>query len=204
MLTGGVATKRSLAWVVVLLVLSVPPTLWWGVKPLRLVAPGWVGLVSVGDGVYVDDPGRAAEARLLYRDAIAFVRDTVGPIRRSPRVVFCATLRCFDSFGVRGPAAHYFGSLGLVVAPRGWTPHYVRHELIHHVQAEQLGFFPGTPAWFTEGMDALSGDPREVLAAPQQEYRARFRVWYEAVGRERLWLEAGRLQTSGASVRGDR
>jgi hypothetical protein len=45
-------------------------------------------------------------------------------------------------------------SLGIVISPRGWDGHFVRHEMIHHRQAEELGLLSGIlkPEWLIEGM----------------------------------------------------
>jgi hypothetical protein len=76
-------------------------------------------------------------------------------------------------------------------------PHFVRHEMIHHLQKERLGLLKSwlvTPQWFTEGMAyALSNDPRPTLAEPWQGYRSRFEAWYRLIGKERLWDEASGL-----------
>lgn len=58
--------------------------------------------------------------------------------------------------------------------PRGWEPHFVRHEMIHHLQAERLSTLTLLlkPRWFVEGMAcALSDDPREPLAGSEATLR---------------------------------
>ena len=133
----------------------------------------------------------------MYEDAILSVDSTVGVIKHGPRVIFCATDACYRSFGFSGSAANTIGTFGIVVSPRGWMPHYVRHEMIHHLQKERLGVLRSwlvTPRWFIEGMAySLSNDPRPVLAEPWQGYRSRFEAWYRQIGKEHLWDEAARL-----------
>ena len=88
------------------------------------------------------------------------------------------------------------GKSGIVVGPRGWKPHYLRHEMIHHRQAEELGILAAftKPEWLIEGMAyALSDDPRATLADRWEEARQRFLEWYEVVGRDRLWSAAKAL-----------
>ncbi|HKJ87270.1 MAG TPA: hypothetical protein VKA48_01935 [Gammaproteobacteria bacterium] len=177
--------------------LSLPAVAWAVFKPVRVLAPGWVGGVScVSDRVCLDDASRAAEAERLYRGALGFVERALGPFAEEPRVTFCSTQGCFRSFGADKAAGIDVGDFGIVIGPRGWTPYYVRHEMIHHLQAEKLGVLGSwlSPRWFKEGMAYyLSADPRRHLAEPWQRDRARFKAWYERVGREDLWKEARKL-----------
>lgn len=77
---------------------------------------------------------------MLYDGALQFVNANVGEVKRPPRVVFCETDSCFSAFGLDKQAAHTT-PFGIIVSPRGWEPHYVRHEMIHHLQIERLGFW---------------------------------------------------------------
>jgi len=88
------------------------------------------------------------------------------------------------------------GTIGSVIGPRAWKPYYVRHELIHYLQGQQLGVpqLLLKPSWYLEGMAyGLSEDPRAPLAQPFEAYRSEFFAWYRSVGRERLWVEGRRL-----------
>ena len=79
------------------------------------------------------------------------------------------------------------------MAPRGWKNYYLRHEMIHHLQAERMGVLDQwlSPEWFKEGMAySLGQDPRPRLSEPWQQYRSDFETWYQTVGKERLWEEA--------------
>jgi len=126
-----------------------------------------------------------------------FVGSTVGEIKRQPLVIFCATEACYQSFGSGRSTANAIATFGIVISPRGWKSHYVRHEIIHHLQRERLGTLKSwliTPSWFTEGMAySLSKDPRANLAEPFQQYRSQFETWYEKIGKDRLWAEASSL-----------
>ena len=186
-------TKRLL---LICLLLS-PAATWAFCKPLRVLAPQLVAGVSCVTAVIcMDDPSRHAEAERLYNDSLRFVASSVAPIGKNPRVVFCSTQACFESFGFSRSAASTVGVSGIVVSPRGWIPRYLRHEMIHHLQAERLGVLKQwrSPDWFKEGMAySLSGDPRPELAEPWQQYRREFEAWYRTVGKERLWDEAKTL-----------
>jgi hypothetical protein len=178
-------------------VLALPIAIWAFCKPVRVLAPELTGVSCMNDYLCTDDPSRQSEASDLYEDAVQFVTASVGEIRHKPRAVFCTTDDCGRSFGLGKRSSATIGTSGIVVSPRAWQPHYVRHEMIHHLQNEQLGTLKAwlvTPEWFIEGMAyALSSDPRAVLVEPWQQYRSRFEEWYRAVGRERLWTEAAKL-----------
>lgn len=177
--------------------LALPVGVWVFIKPVRVIAPEWAGVSCVTEVICIDDPTRYAQASRLYQNAIQFVDASIGEIRHKPRVIFCATEACFQSFGLGKRAAATIGTLGIVVSPRAWEPHYVLHEMIHHLQKERLGILKtwvSTPEWFIEGMAySLSADPRSVLAEPWQQYRSRFEAWYRQAGKQRLWAEAENL-----------
>jgi len=129
----------------------------------------------------------------LYDEASAFVAREVSPLQDSPRFVFCATDACASSFGLGVRSAVTLGLFGTVVGPRAWKPYYLRHEMIHVLQAERLGVFSllFKPAWWVEGMAyGLSADPREPLAEPFQTERATFRAWWATIDRAQLWVLA--------------
>ncbi len=177
--------------------LMLPFAAWGFIKPVRLVAPELNGVTCLNNFICTDEPSRFTEATKLYEDSLQFVDVSVAKISHKPRVIFCATDTCFKSFGFDRAAAKTIGTFGIVISPRAWLPYYVRHEMIHHLQFEQLGNLKAwlvTPQWFMEGMAySLSEDPRSKLSEPWEHYRSRFTVWYSQVGRERIWKEAGRL-----------
>jgi hypothetical protein len=176
----------------ILFCLVIPGLAWGLVKPLRVVAPEWNGVRCTGE-VCTDDMSRLAEAQALYRDANAFIGTRFGKEPQQPRAVFCATPSCADAFGLGARSAVTVGTVGTVIGPKAWTVHYLRHELIHQLEARELGVVPllFKPAWLVEGMAyALSDDPRVKLAEPWQQYRSEFLAWYGSVGPRRLWTAA--------------
>ena len=182
--------------ILIIIFLSLPLAAWAFFKPVRILAPELAGVTCVSAVICIDDSSRLAEASDLYQNALQFVGSSIGEIEQSPRVVFCASEACNESFGFKS-AANTIGTFGIVISPRAWKPYYLRHEMIHHLQKERLGNVKGwlvTPDWFMEGMAyLLSEDPRPTLPEPLQQYRSEFATWYKQVGRERLWLEAGKL-----------
>lgn len=180
-----------------LLILVIAPTLaWFLVKPTRVLAPQAFGLICPDTVVCVESHHQLAQATALYRDAVKFVQAKVGPLQGEPTVVFCTTQVCADHFGLGLRSAVTLGTAGTVIGPRAWTPYYVRHELIHHLQGQQFGVLRRMlmPSWLIEGMAySLSQDPRNTLAEPWQQYRTQFDQWLAKVGPSRMWQEASRL-----------
>jgi hypothetical protein len=82
------------------------------------------------------------------------------------------------------------------MAPRGWRPFFVRHELIHCCQAENLGrlaFYLQAP--LAEGMaNSLSDDPHNPLCAPFEQWRPQFEEWRD-LQTYRIWLFPTHLLT---------
>jgi len=181
------------------LTLLFAPLASWGLyKPVRVLAPELSGDVTcISEKLCLDNPSRHPEATLLYQQAIAFVNGQVGVIEKPPRAIFCTTAECYRAFGFEDSAASTVGTAGIVVSPRGWQPHYLRHELIHHLQAERLGLinYLASPQWFREGMAyALSEDPRQSLDGPWQQQREQFVTWYQGLADKKdVWKAARSL-----------
>ena len=101
------------------------------------------------------------------------------------------------SLAVKTALAYDVGTFAVVISHRGWRPHLIRHELIHHLQNERLGWLRARlfkPEWWREGMAySLSRDPRKSLPEPLQTYRSQFEAWFSQVGAAKLWAEAEQL-----------
>lgn len=177
--------------------LALPLATWAFLKPVRVLAPEWNGVSCPSNVICLDDPSRYGTASELYERSRQFVEAVAGPMQQSPRVVFCSTEHCFQSFGLGRRAAATLGTAAIVIGPRAWHPHYVRHEMLHHLQNERLGSLRAwaiTPEWFIEGMAySLSEDPRPVLSEPWQQDRAQFEAWYRQIGKEHFWEAAAGL-----------
>lgn len=179
-----------------LLLVVLPLAAWMLVKPVRALAPQWLGMHCPTTTVCVEDENALEQAAALHAEAQAFVRTKIGALRTPPTVIFCSTDRCADTFGLGTRSAVTLGSWGTVVGPHAWKPYYLRHEMIHVLQAERLGVLAllFKPAWFKEGMAyGLSEDPREPLNAPFEGWRTQFRSWYAKLLPEQLWTEAAKL-----------
>ena len=167
-------------------------------NPLRALAPGLFGLVCE-DCVCVDDAPRLAEAQELLQRARADVTQKLGAPHALPLALFCSSEECFRTFGKRRSTAETFGGKAILIGPRGWAPHFVRHELIHVAQYEKLGLIRAWrgPRWINEGMAySLSEDPRRPLPAPLEDWRAQYE---RRLGGERdgaLWAKVEALYST--------
>lgn len=194
------STSRRHLWrlgrLVLLLLVVTPAAAWILVKPVRVLAPQWVGIACSTATVCVEDKAEWARATTLHAEALAFVDHAVGTLQAPPKVIFCSTEHCAESFGLGARSAVTVGTWGTVIGPRAWKPYYVRHEMIHVLQAERLGVLGllRKPAWFKEGMAyGLSEDPREPLNEPFEAQRHTFRQWYQSLAPGTLWLAADAL-----------
>jgi hypothetical protein len=181
-----------------LFVLAFPVVTWAFLKPVRVLAPELAGVSCISDVICLDDTSKYAEASALYAESLLFASEIVGKPKQNPKVIFCATETCYRSFSLFGRSvANTIATIGIVLSPRAWQPHFLRHEMIHHIQKERLGNLRAwlvTPEWFSEGMAySLSQDPRANIGEPWQHYRSQFEPWYQQVGKEHLWEEAAKL-----------
>lgn len=179
----------------ILLVIA-PLAAWWLVKPVRVLAPGLVGISCSSGLVCVEDSAQLGVAEKLYGEAVSDVGQTISPLAGTPRVIFCSSEACADSFGLGARSAVTLGTAGTVIGPRAWKPYYLRHELIHHLQGQRLGVLRHLllPTWFVEGMAySLSRDPRAPLAEPWESHRRRFNAWYGSIAKKQLWEAADKL-----------
>jgi len=155
------------------------------IKPARVIVPELMGLVCVTDQVCVEDPATARHAVALYQDALAETTHLLGPFKDLPRALFCSTEHCFSRFGDARLAGQNVGTSGMVFNARGWEPHIVKHEMIHHWQNETYGTWAASrsmPRWFVEGMAyTLSADPRDTIPNEQATgWRKEFQDWVAA------------------------
>lgn len=130
-------------------------------NPLRSFVPELYGLTCDSARLCVEDREQFTAALALVEPAVADIREKLGAFDR-PTLVFCRSQDCYDLFGRRSATSVSFGDKAVLIGPRGWSPHYVRHELIHIVQFQRLGLIRmwRAPAWLREGMAySLSGDP---------------------------------------------
>jgi len=174
---------------IILIILQL--ALWFFFKPIRVVTPELNGLFCKEKNFCIDDVEHLDDAVALYNESLLFVKNNIGEITKEPRMIFCSTKSCSDSFGLGRRSAIQL-PIGIVIGPRAWKRYYISHELIHQLQQQKFGalYYYKKPQWYLEGMAyLLSDDPRELLGGPLQGYRTEFQKWYESVGKENLWTE---------------
>jgi hypothetical protein len=173
-----------------------PAATWAFIKPIRVFAPEWNGVSCINYNVCTDNINHHQEAVRLYDEALKDVESSVGVIESRPRIIFCYSDVCSQSFGLGKRSALTIGRFAIVISPRAWKTYYVRHELIHHLQNEKLGIVKvwRAPKWLIEGMAySLSKDPRPKLSEPFEQYRAQFNQWYLSVDKSNLWAQASKI-----------
>lgn len=190
--------RRYLPRLVLGALLALPILTWFAFKPVRVLAPQLAGVKCTEANICVDDLQKLELATTLRDEAVQFVEAKIDRLADAPKFVFCSSPMCAQSFGFTTNAAYHVGTFGIVIGPRGWQPHFVRHELIHHLQMEKIGSLHAlifTPAWFIEGMAySLSEDPRRPLPQPLEDWRAQFERWFPSVADRDLWTEARTLR----------
>ena len=191
--------KRSSLIAAAIVAHLLPVAAWAMVKPFRVVAPQLLGLTCTADSICTDDMSRIAEARELLKDAQSFVAADLGALHKRPTAVFCTTAECSSMFGLGRSVAFSVGTFGVIFSEKAWHPHFVRHELIHQRQNEQLGVINAwlfKPSWFIEGMAySHSQDPRRPLPEPLESWRAEYQEWKRSIPTSStLWSAAERVQ----------
>jgi len=186
--------KRCLLALLLALV-ALPLTAWAVAKPLRLLTPELNG-VSCFESVCVDDVARMGEAAALYESAHKHVSNRLTPLSGRPLMIFCSTTTCYQSFGGGAERAITYPKLGSLIAPTSWEPHFARHELIHALQAQELGAMRMMrgPAWFREGMAYSVSEPPSHDMPPQFEaYRVQYDSWVADLEASELWSASRKL-----------
>lgn len=177
---------------------AVPLVTWAAFKPIRVLAPELAGVHCTEANICIDDRTKLEQALALRDESVGFVESRIGKVTQIPRYIFCSSTECAKSFGFTSNAAYHVGTSGIVIGPRGWHPHFTRHELIHHLQMENIGSFHAllfTPTWFIEGIAySLSEDPRKPLPQPLEGWRSKFERWYPSVPSQDLWATARALR----------
>lgn len=188
--------NKILGRLLLIALLIAPFAAWAFYKPIRVLVPEVNGVSCINEYICIEYLSEKEKAESLYRKSIQFINISVGEINNNPRVIFCSTTSCYESFGFHLPAkAKTVGSFGIVVSPKGWTESYLRHEMIHHIQIEKFGALAHwrAPKWLKEGMAySLSEDTRN-LKEPWAGYRAKFENWYEKIDKNELWDEAKKI-----------
>lgn len=171
---------KYIKWSIVVLLL-LPVSAFAFYKPIRVLIPEVFGVSCQEHNVCVEDPSQRDTAVGLLDNSKRYLETKWGLFVGEPKIVFCSTEKCQQTFGLSQRAGLTLGTFGILIAPRGWNSHYVSHELIHYWQAENFGVLAGLlgEPWLIEGMAySLSDDPREKLREPFESYREKFNEWH--------------------------
>lgn len=159
-------------------------------RPIKLIFPNICGFKKVANNLFVDEISKSDEIQQLYQSTLENVIDEFKLKNFEPKVIFCSQIENFNKFGLHKEAAHAFWPFAIVISPRGWQKHYLKHEFIHFIQVKKLGIikFLSMPDWFIEGMAyALSDDPRGTLSEPFESYRLEFKNWLKSRKRDDIF-----------------
>ena len=154
--------------------------------------------------VCVDVEDRLVEASKLYSEAVNYVERNFQPLTSAPNIIFCAKQDCLSGFndlthkGDLHAIAYTGHTQGIVIGsdPEAWSQQIVRHEMIHHLQAENLSIitFSLLPEWYLEGMaSSFSGASREQQHPTYVDYRDQFEQWLETIDKTQFWQESRKL-----------
>lgn len=172
-----------------LLAVAVPAASWKFFKPIRIVAPEFNGVTCTGV-VCVEHAASLPQAQKLHAEAMSNISTKLLSLRSPPRTIFCSTRTCYSSFGGGFERGAAILDLGVIIPPESWQTYIVEHELIHMLQAQELGLRgrERTPAWFKEGMPFfISAPPAFDLPEYAEPLVAEYRAWEVKVGRKNVW-----------------
>ncbi|GAB2188891.1 hypothetical protein MAH1_04980 [Sessilibacter sp. MAH1] len=178
-----------------LLLVVTPILAWFIVKPVRIIAPELVGLTCYDNQICIDiesEDFNLELAQQLRADAQQFLSEKVSSFTKTPKIIYCSTWQCAKKFGLGDRSAITLGTFGSAISPRAWQDYYIRHELIHQLQAQNMGIIKCllSPTWLIEGMAyELSEDPRQPLKQPWENHRLKFREWLSSKNLKNLWTE---------------
>jgi len=182
--------KIRLLSILLSIVIITPVAAWFLIEPVRIIAPEVLDIKCYANGLCLDNAEKYEQARKLRLDAIEYLRKDIGSFEKPPRLIFCSSWKCATKFGLGKRSAVTFATQGSAISPRAWKPYYVRHELIHQLQAQELGLIKYLllPSWLSEGMAySLSQDPRNPLTQPWEGYRKRFIEWHTGIDHSDTW-----------------
>lgn len=169
--------------------------MWVFFKPIRIIAPQLNGVTCV-EAVCVDSVSTLPAAIQLHAEAMNNIATKLLPLRSPPLAIFCSTRACYESFGGGMERGITIFHLGVVIPPNSWQTYIVEHELIHMLQAQELGLRgrERTPLWFKEGMPFfISAPPMFDLPDYAKPHVAEYAAWEQRVGRDNVWTEISNL-----------
>jgi hypothetical protein len=132
--------------------------------PQRMIAPSWFGLSEVAPNVFSDDPSKAKQQLAFIDQSNQTVSAFFGDLQSTPRIIFCTTMKCEQTFGKNGSVAVAYGWHFIHIPPRAFIDPIVGQVLVthEHVHIELVKRWGWTalydekiPSWFNEGLASL-------------------------------------------------
>src|SRR5712692_802002 len=150
-------------WVIVALLLCAGCST---VRGTKLWAPTWFELEPIAPRVFVNKGMPPAQRQLvleLVAESEQRLTHYYGTVTSTPKLFFCSTEACFQSFGGSTNRAKSFGDYGSLFSPRGISAPIVSHERSHvelYARIDSFRMLRRVPSWFNEGLVvAVSEEP---------------------------------------------
>jgi hypothetical protein len=134
------------------------------VRSFRIIAPSLFGTNEIEDGIYLDDEITEKQKEELYKSINISKKRLAkfyGILKTRPGIIACATEDRYKQFGGISAKGKNYGSIGILLSPRGINSEIISHEWSHRELFERLGYFNHRKIayWFDEGLAVyISGD----------------------------------------------
>ena len=127
------------------------------IRSARIIAPSLFGTTEIKEGIYLDEDATENQKNELY-DSVNTAKERLayfyGTLKTKPKIVACGTEDCYRKFGGVSAKGKNYGSIAILLSPRGINPEIISHEWSHRELFERLGFLKSRKIvyWFDEGL----------------------------------------------------
>lgn len=129
----------------------------------RALAPEFYGLKQMDHNVFIDSTIEADKAIKIIDVSKQTLNQFFGELQSAPRIIICSKQDCAQRFGANrfgeSPRGITYGFILVKIAPKGFNPMIITHELFHAELHKRMGLFgmvePVIPVWFNEGVATL-------------------------------------------------
>ena len=165
------------------------------------LCPSCFGLTEIEPHIYLEASDDITQAKIranvlqAQRDIEAFFQ----PPFSLPTMLICLTEICQNRLGGSQTLGLAYGTVFILISPKGANQTIVTHELAHIALCRQLGSLAMVsgrlPAWFFEGLAVIVSRDAKYLTLPAGGYPdvtlpQSFRKWHRRAGLERAQLFA--------------
>jgi hypothetical protein len=145
-----------------------------------IVCPRCLGFERAAGNIYIERDASTSD-RTTVENAVAAGEDRVaafyGKRRGNPIILACVSEACYRRLGGGGSRGQAYGTMALILSPRGISTVIAAHELSHIELHMRLGLWHtirhAVPPWFDEGLAVVVSDDRRYLTAPGSPDRCR-------------------------------